>query len=922
MSVRAKAQTSPLNPDGTLHLDLGLSPQELMLPAWQMQYGLTAPEALPFDFESCAKRLRKCCYPNGYIHSPEKAGIPVRMTPEEAWFWLRAMSGNSFTREDFEKPNVLKPPSIKNVRLHLSKGIDKSGNEPGMRSVMSDSWQPEMASTLLPFLSPDEILEFIVENFTFFETSAFSEFNAGLGNLLAGCCMFMTPYLTKNECSRLSKKYLPILESDSDLKSSQGMAALAILAVLGESGIVTQALRQTKAKIYPYCLWLFARTESLQDFDDLRTMHKQSISSVHGTKLWLAATGTSRLSHLGEALRGTKPDQTRVMQVLRRVHHPEIASFMLQHRAAHKDAAGWIRDHPLLAAIGLAPHAAASDEHSMSAREYWRDLRRNNLPTAELALSHLPAATADFIQTLGQASQASLTRSAELPEQLLIALQKVPARQMPAWLKSGSLPTPEVRGQPLDSAHVSALINVLKIKPGDPMPRLVVLAKEHCSAQSLSDFSEAIFKQWRQEGCPPSDIWTLSAVGWFGSDDAHLRLARYLPYQPMKSQWPHQRACSGVRALAASGTPVAFNQIYRLANATYESMQKTEAVQSLGQLAAEQHSSVEEFADRCVPDIGFDLAGLQFFKAGDSTVEARLDEHMTLCFIWPDGTLRRRLPPLVNQLARPDFQRLCSDARRVRRLLRDTVDLQITRLRQSISLDYTRPIRSFRGLVLGHPILLRIARQMVWSCIPARGESFAFRPAEDGTIVDAHGNMVLLPEDGIVRLASEAVMSAAETAAWTEHLADHEIIQPIKQFSGHACLPVASELDAVRVDRFSKSPTTIGNLKRAFASENWSHDKPQEDGGYTRHFRAYPAGGLFACVRHSRVWIQQPRWQKENLDERPAEIEDVWFIPDHIPKKEWRNSKHYLPMSQVPAAVFSEVFTLLHRMIGLPIPQP
>ena len=233
-----------------------------MLPAWQMLCGLMEPEPLPFDFESCAKRLQKCCYPNGYIHSPENAGIPVRMTPEEAWFWLRAMSGDSFKREDFEKPGALKAPSIKSVRNHLSKGIAKSGNDPGMRSVMSDSWHPELAATLLPFLSPEEILEFIVENFTFFETSAFSEYNAGVGNLLAGCCMFMTPYLSQIECSRLSVKFRPLLESDPDLKSSQGMAALAILAVLGESGIVTQTLRKTKAKIYPYCLWLFARAES------------------------------------------------------------------------------------------------------------------------------------------------------------------------------------------------------------------------------------------------------------------------------------------------------------------------------------------------------------------------------------------------------------------------------------------------------------------------------------------------------------------------------------------------------------------------------------------------------------------------------------------------------------------------------------
>jgi hypothetical protein len=914
MPSRTKAHSSQLNPDGTLRLDLGLSPQELMLPAWQMQYGLTAPEPLPFDFESCAKRLQKCCYSNTYIHSPEKAGIPVWMSPEEAWFWLRAMSTGFFKRSRFENTDSLKAPSLKQVRSFLQ--------DFHFQKAHSEAWHPELASVLRTLLKPAEIMDFILQKMVEFKMRGLCTYENEFGNFAVGCCIYLTPYLTKTEREHHVSSHRSILLNDTDLTKSESIAALAILGILGETEIVTKVLQLTKAKLDTYCPWLLARTKTMEDYKMLCSQHEQKFSGVNGVKIALATTKLSCLPNISQCLSGLKPHQTRVMQVLRRVHHPEIASFMIQQRAAHKDAAGWIRDNPLLAAIGLAPHAAASGEHSIAAREFWHDLWRNDAHNAELALSHLPKSTAEFVQALGQASKTSLSRSDELPQQLLLALKKAPARKLPAWLKARSLPKPEVEKQPLDSAHITTLIGVLKIKPGAPKPQLVTLAKEHCSADTLSDFADAIFKQWKQEGCPPSDIWVLDAVGWLGSDDVHLRLARYLPYVPMKSQWPHQRACAGVRALAASGTPVAFNQIYRLANSTYDSMQRTEALQSLARLASEQNLSMENLADRCVPDVGFDLAGRQFFKAGESTIEARLDEHLTLGFIWADGKSRRRLPPMLKALTKPDFQMLCSEARRARRLLRDTVELQITRLRQSISLDYARPVQAFRSQVLGHPILVRIARQMVWSCNPLGSESFAFRPAEDGTIVDAHGETIPLPEDGSVRLASEAVLSAAEIAAWLEHLVDHEIIQPIKQFSGHACLPLSIELDAVRVNRFSQCPTTIGNLKRTFASENWSHDKPQEDGGYTRHFRAYPAAEMFACVKHSRVWIQERGWKNEIVNEQPAEIEDIWFIPANIAKKEWRNSKHYIPMKQVPAAVFSEVFTLLHRMTGLPTPQP
>jgi hypothetical protein len=915
-----KASPSCLNPDGSLLTDLGLTPQELMLPAWRAEFGLALPPAAEFDSAAAMKRLGKCCYPNRYIHSPENAGIPVSMTREEAWFWLRAMTNGFFKTSQFESKNAFKAPSTGEVLRLLNRGITTDGNNPGMSSVMSNSWYPELACAVRTLLSTEEILDFILGNITAFETSGLSQFNIGFGNLLAGCCMFVTPYLTAAECERHAQKHHAVLLADPDLTQPQGIAALAILAVLGQAEAVTQTLYQTKGKFYHASSWLFARTKSPDDFIALRQKHGQrSGATPWFARLLLATLGLSRSDELYQCLSAGKPEQTRVMKVFRRVRHPEIAPLMLELCSRLKDAGAWLRENALLAAVGLAPHAVGAGKHAPAAMAFWKDLWLKDENTAREALAHLPAPVASLLEGLDTTSpNANAPASAVLPEELKQALDRVPAKSMPAWLSTALLPGPRVEGRMFEHAQTSALVSAFKSGKEQPLVRLV---KEHCEAASLSDLAEALFRQWRQGAYPPTDMWVLSALGWLGSDDAHLRLARYLPYRPMDSPWPHTRACAGVRALAAAGTPVALNQIYRLAHATYESMQKTESLQCLSKAAQDAGMSAEELMDACVPDAGFNAAGVRRFVAPGATVEARLTPHLELRFVWPDGSERQRLPPAARLLPPPEFQRLCMECRRVRRLLRDTADIQVMRFRAAIAQDFKRPADVFRSRVLGHPLLLRLARQMVWQFVSEEMAEFTFRPAEDGTLIDARGDMVTLPPGGMVHLASSACMPEAETTAWMEHLSDHAIIQPIKQFAGLACLPLPGERDLVRVNRFAGSPTTGGQLKQAFAAEHWSHDKPQEGGDFTRHFRAFPGAGLFACVRHSRVWTGNANWGGQNADERPAEIEDVWFLPDSLPKKEWRNSKHYFRMHEVPAAVFSEVFSLLHRMTGVPIPR-
>ncbi len=921
--MAARVVAPQLEADGSLRIDLGISKQERMLPAWQAEYGLEVPPAAEFDYDQAVARLKKCCYSNGYIHSPENAGIPVSMTREEAWFWLQAMCGGSFQPDKMAGKKSWKAPTHSQVMELLNSGIDSSDHSsPSMRSVLSDSWYPELVAAVTTLLSPEQVVDFIRANCVAFEHSALSQYNAGFGQFLAGCCMHLTPYLSREKCQELVKPFMQALRKDPDLTSVDGITALAAVAVFGSTGIVTGTLRQTKAKIMPYCHWLFARVESLAVYEELLQLREPRFEGLYSARLVLAASGVSRLDHFRACLTGLKPDQQRVMKTLRRVLHPGMAPLMLELRSKHKEAAAWLRENVVHAAVGLASHAAGADEHTHAAKSFWQELWQSQPETARQALEWVADASRPVLEKLGASTHSSREQQAStLPEELAEVFSSLKSRPGPSWLAVGALPPITVRGVPLTQGQVKGLIHGWKSsKDGNP-PRWSPLIVAWADAESLHRFARHLFEQWQKEGCPAADAWVLMAACVWGSEEFHLRLSRFLVYRPLDSPWPHTRACAGVRALATAATPVAISQLHRLAHATHESMQRTEARKMLEQAAESRGVSLEHLADAHVPTAGFNRAGRRIFETGGLSLEARLNDRLELRFPLPDGTEGRRLPPRARTLDPAEHLRLSAACRHARRLLRDTWEVQVLRTRQAIAQDYQRPVEHFERHILQHPLLARLAQLLVWQSMPSEGSPVAFRPAEDGSLIDVQHREITLPPGSTVRLASPASLSPEEVRGWIEHLADHQIIQPVKQFAALACLPLPAELDKVKVNRFTGAETTIGQLKAAFAQEQWSHDKPQEDGGYTRHFRAFPGGKLYACVRHSRVWLQEENWRKENLDERPAEIEDVWFIPDQIPKKEWRNSKHYLAIRDVPPAIFSEVFSLLHRMTGVPVPE-
>ncbi len=226
MPPKSKSIPSPFNQDGSIRVDLGLEPHEFMLPAWQSKHAAPEPPHQPFDFQKASARLKKCCYPNTWIHSLHKAGIPVRMEPNEAWFWLRASLSGFYKPAKFSDKNTSKSPLPGEALAFLRK------DRPALRH---HEWHTSLASALIALLSPLEILEFVVETVLDREVAALSQFGGGFGNLLAGMCMVFTPRLTSLECSQLAEKHKHVIQRDPAAASQEGLAALAVLAVLAET---------------------------------------------------------------------------------------------------------------------------------------------------------------------------------------------------------------------------------------------------------------------------------------------------------------------------------------------------------------------------------------------------------------------------------------------------------------------------------------------------------------------------------------------------------------------------------------------------------------------------------------------------------------------------------------------------------------
>lgn len=541
----------------------------------------------------------------------------------------------------------------------------------------------------------------------------------------------------------------------------------------------------------------------------------------------------------------------------------EVVAFMADSFARLKSLRGlataWFDRHAAFAARGLVP--AAAGKPGVARRAAGDALRL-------LAAAHREAVLA-AADGYGTAARAAVDDVLDAD-----SLDRYPARvpALPAWADPALLPRILLadRSAALGGDAARHLCTMLAFSKPDEVYAGVLLVRDLCDRRSLAEFGWALFDRWQAIGAPPAQAWAFQAQRWLGDDETVRRLARVIRAWP--GEGGHSKAVAGLDILAEIGTDLALMHLNGIAQRVKFKALKERAGQKVAEVATNLGLSIDQLADRLVPDLGLDADGSMTLEYGPRRFVVGFDEQLKPYVVDEQGIRRKALPkPGVHDdqaLAPAAYQRFGGLKKDVRTIASD----QVTRLETAMVTQRSWTCAEFRDLLVAHPLLWHIVRRLVWTAEVDGGAPVGFRVAEDRTYADVDDEAYELPESATVRVAHPLTLGTS-TVDWLSVFADYEISQPFAQLSRSVYRLTGEERAATMLTRFSDDKwetTALLGLER----RGWQRGEPQDAGIQCWLWRPTPDG-------RSIVADLNPGIPVGYLDEFDQQcIECVWLSPD------------------------------------------
>ncbi|MEU4826277.1 DUF4132 domain-containing protein [Actinomadura sp. NPDC023710] len=557
-----------------------------------------------------------------------------------------------------------------------------------------------------------------------------------------------------------------------------------------------------------------------------------------------------------------------------------VAGWLLRGGAGSSHAEAWMRRHGPQAVRLLLPAAFGRPGKRRDAAEY-----ALHFLARELGRDRVVQTARELRGEVGDALALVLDRDADD-----LVPRKIP--EIGPFADPAVLPRVRLAdgGRALPATAVRHLLTVLAMSPpDDPDPGLRAV-RDACDGESLAAFAWALFERWRLFGERSEDAWALTAVGWFGDDDAARRLT------PAIRAWPgengHHKAVKGLDVLALIGTETSLMLLDGIAHKAPFKAIKKRAEEKIQEVAARLGLTGEQLADRLVPGIGLDADGSMTIDYGPRRFVVGFDEQLKPFVADEDGRRRAALPKPgakddhdLAPAAHAAFTQFKKD-------VRTTMPNQVRRLELAMVTGRRWTPREFATLLVHHPLMWHIVRRLVWLAETETGTGAqretavtAFRLAEDRTFADAADD-TLSPPDG-ARIGVAHPLSLGDTlTTWSEVFADYEIIQPFSQLGRDVHRLTGEECRAVRLERFENLTAPWGKVV-GLERRGWRRGTPMDNG--TERWISRPVPGGLHVVVELDPGIQVG-WGDGNDDQV---LRTVWLADEPGDHHAWKSGSEH-----------------------------
>jgi predicted DNA-binding WGR domain protein len=483
---------------------------------------------------------------------------------------------------------------------------------------------------------------------------------------------------------------------------------------------------------------------------------------------------------------------------------------MLASKAQRRNAQRWIRRFPQHGAAGLLPVALGA-----------LGKERNQ---AEKALRFLASSgSTELVREIAEA--------AGVAQELVLVLEQDPAMDfptrrpsLPEWLDVAELPPVQVKGghgQLSPDAFGQLLIILAFSRIEEPYVGLEEV-REICTPESLDLLAWSLFEQWNDALCPSAQDWPFGAIGLIGGDFSVNSLL------PFINTWPTAgaaaRAKKALRILAAQGSDLALLSLHRLSEGSRKSL-GVEAKACLLEIAETRGFSTEELADRLVPRFDLDTDGTTTLNFGPRIFRVGFDEFLQPVVSDEKGVLKA----LPKPGAKDDLD-LANAATAQWKTLKRNVSaaskMTLRRLERAMVANRTWTLDSFVAVFLEHPLLVHVAKRLVWATVDGPNLVSAFRVAEDGSFADIDDVLCVLAND--VEIAIPHPLMLTNSAAWGERFADYAILQPFPQLNRET-YAITDAGAITNFERYRRHAVPYGRVA-GLTTRGWERDEVEHHG--------------------------------------------------------------------------------------------
>jgi len=325
---------------------------------------------------------------------------------------------------------------------------------------------------------------------------------------------------------------------------------------------------------------------------------------------------------------------------------------------------------------------------------------------------------------------------------------------------------------------------------------------------------------------------------------------------------------------------------------------QTEA-QRQAELLAERHGwTLDDLADRSVPDGGFDADGRLVFDYGERTFTAHLNDDLTIRLV-NDSTDKvvRSLPTGRADEDADHIKGIKSDFTAAKKELKSTLKIQPSRLHAAMCVQRTWTPDDFRRYFVDQPVMNRLATRLVWLSVTG-DTTVTFRPLSDGTLIGVDDDDVDLDPNAAISLAHEQRTESGLGGRWQTHMSDYEIASLFGQFGRPRVSHVEGQ--SVIVD-FVGHGHNDGTLRGQMNRHAWQLGVPQDGGVAHEIVKDVPTAKLTGVI--------------EILGGLPAAAYDVgswscfmgemYFVPNGV---QYVSKTMAVPFETVPPVLLTEFY--------------